>query len=214
MEIIILYHFEVKILLLLLLLNHNYEEFESLFIAELDIQAWLIDKGRNFYEAVWTGSVEPVCWTVRNRLKRLNTLLLNIVGLRLNDFEREVRDSELLLFFPSFIKRSILSDIFSIFSSLKKTFSTIFCSFLLKCKMYVWLEFRTWSYRVIKRHTDLDVDHMIVLILFSYCRIKQACYMWKDCILINVINPSLSLKFYSTIKTSLNWLYWVQIPYV
>ena len=146
--------------------------------------------------------VEPV----RNRLKRLNTLLLNIVGLRLNDFEREVRDSELLLFFPSFIKRSILSDIFSIFSSLKKTFSTMFCSFLLKCKMYVWLEFRTWSYRVIKRHTDLDVDHLIVLILFSYCRIKQACYMWKDCLLINVINPSLSLKFYSTIKTSLNWL--------
>ena len=47
MEIIILYHFEVKILLLLLLLNHNYEEFESLFITELDIQAWLIDKGRN-----------------------------------------------------------------------------------------------------------------------------------------------------------------------
>ena len=52
MEVIILYHFEVKILLLLLLLNHNYEEFESLFIAELDIQAWLIDKGRNLYEAV------------------------------------------------------------------------------------------------------------------------------------------------------------------
>ena len=52
MEIIILYHFEVKILLLLLLLNHNYEEFESLFIAELDIQAWLIEKGRNLYEAV------------------------------------------------------------------------------------------------------------------------------------------------------------------
>ena len=51
-EIIILYHFEVKILLLLLLLNHNYEEFESLFIAELDIQAWLIDKSRNLYEAV------------------------------------------------------------------------------------------------------------------------------------------------------------------
>ena len=57
------------------------------------------------------------------------TLLLNIVGLRLNDFEREFRDSELLLFFPSFIKVSILSDIFSIFSSLKKTFSTIFVLF-------------------------------------------------------------------------------------
>ena len=40
MEIIILYHFEVKILLLLFLLNHNYEECESLFIAELEIQAW------------------------------------------------------------------------------------------------------------------------------------------------------------------------------
>ena len=53
------------------------------------------------------------------------TLLLNIAGLRLNDFEREVLDSELLLFFPSFIKCSILSDICSIFSSLKKTFSTI-----------------------------------------------------------------------------------------
>ena len=202
MEIIILYHFEVKILLLLLLLNHNYEEFESLFIAELDIQAWFQLKGHNLFDLPFRG------------IETVYTLLLNIVGLRLNDFEREVRDSELLLFFPSFIKRSILSDIFSIFSSLKKTFSTIFCSFLLKCKMYVWLEFRTWSYRVIKRHTDLDVDHMIVLILFSYCRIKQACYMWKDCILINVINPSLSLKFYSTIKTSLNWLYRVQIPYV
>ena len=202
MEIIILYHFEVKILLLLLLLNHNYEEFESLFIAELDIQAWFQLKGHNLSDLPFRG------------IETVYTLLLNIVGLRLNDFEREVRDSELLLFFPSFIKRSILSDIFSIFSSLKKTFSTIFCSFLLKCKMYVWLEFRTWSYRVIKRHTDLDVDHMIVLILFSYCRIKQACYMWKDCILINVINPSLSLKFYSTIKTSLNWLYRVQIPYV
>ena len=39
MEIIILYHFEVKILLLLLLLNHNYEVCESLFIAEREIQA-------------------------------------------------------------------------------------------------------------------------------------------------------------------------------
>ena len=60
-----------------------------------------------------------------------------------------------------------------------------------------------------------DINHMItVLILFSYCRITKPCYMWKDCILINFINSSLSLKFYSTIKTSLNWLKRVQIPYV
>lgn len=120
MKIIILYHFEVKILLLLLLLNHNYEEFKSLFIAELDIQAWFQLKGHNLHDLPFRG------------IETMYTLLLNIVGLRLNDFEREVRDSELLLFFPSFIKCSILSDIFSIFSSLKKTFSTIFCSFL-KC---------------------------------------------------------------------------------
>ena len=97
--------------------------------------------------------------TVFNTVR--NTLLLNIVGLRLNDFEREVRDSELLLFFPSFIKFSILSDIFSIFSSLKKTFSTIFVLF----KMSVWLEFRTWSYHVIKRHKSYDRSLDFVLIL-------------------------------------------------